>query len=46
MYGSSLRHNLTLAQVEHLEQIFAVLTAEGWVIPAWLIELRNGVRHA
>ena len=31
----------TIAQVERLEEVFAQLTAEGWVIPSWLVYLRR-----
>lgn len=26
-----------------LEEIFAILTEDGWVIPQWLVELRKAV---
>lgn len=35
--------SITLEQVEVLEGIFAVLTEQGWIIPAWLIHLREVV---
>ena len=34
-------NSITITQVEVLEGIFATFTAEGWVMPAWLICLRQ-----
>lgn len=34
---------MTLEQVEKLEEIFAILTPEGWAIPEWLVLLRASV---
>lgn len=34
---------ITLAQIDSLEPIFAVFGPSGWVIPAWLVELRASV---
>jgi len=35
--------SITLVQVETLEGIFAQLTESGWVIPLWLVALRDAV---
>lgn len=34
---------MTLEQVEKLEEMFAVLTEQGWAIPAWLVLLRASI---
>lgn len=34
-------HFVTLKNVAKLEQIFAVLTPAGWVIPDWLVLMRD-----
>lgn len=36
---------MTLAQVEMLERTFAQLTKEGWVIPQWVISLKQKIIH-
>jgi hypothetical protein len=33
--------SITLKDVENLEMVFAYLTDIGWIIPMWLIVLRN-----
>jgi hypothetical protein len=34
---------ITLEQIENLQQIFSVLTPEGWAIPEWLVHLEDTV---
>jgi len=34
-------HGITSAQCAKLEELFAKLTPSGWVIPAWLILLKE-----
>lgn len=36
---SGVLHSLTLKQINELAALFAYLTPEGWVIPAWIREL-------
>lgn len=35
--------SIKLEDVEELERIFATLTEDGWVIPAWVIYLKGVV---
>lgn len=37
-------HGVTLEQIEILEQTFAVLTVEGWIIPEWINNIRNTIK--
>lgn len=38
-------HHATFEQVYVLEGIFATLTPTGWVIPAWLVLMRDTVSN-
>lgn len=37
---SGVLHGLSAQQIADLEQRFAYLTTNGWVIPAWIKELQ------
>lgn len=38
-------HHVKLVDIERLEEIFAVLTPEGWKIPDWLVLLRQNCKE-
>lgn len=42
--GSCLMTSMTEAQVDYLDQKFAVFTQYGWVVPEWIKVLRAEVQ--
>ena len=39
----NIKHHLTYGQIDVLESVHAYLTESGWVIPEWLIVMRQFV---
>lgn len=38
-----IRTGITESQIEALEEVFAKPTAQGWIVPEWLVMLRAAV---
>jgi hypothetical protein len=44
-YFESTLHHVTMRDVQKLEEVFAVYTPDGWVIPGWLKLLKHTCRY-